>query len=334
MNASESTDALSGSLEEVGVVLKPLFRKTLQQTLENIEIIQKANLPTLLIYVIQDLVTMHLRSRGIDPITETVAEQIVRLKSNSDKSSKPEKEPVNRMSSIRICHGPPIHYIHHPPFIITGKLALDGPTVNQLIDAALMQAGLGVDSSGATASNVKDTDSGSKPSPTPPGNAAPKDDSLVIQDLGDVKRWNKRKIADVLTDLATLKEMDAKKQKPNKGNNNEKRKRNKKSLEWKISNKTRAIKGTEKLLTKVRHAGELEKKLQMEKGELGLVKQTLRDMGKNSEENKQGGLNKDKKQEQEQEQKSGEKQVERNQLVMGRLWGEPVQLMATGEWVT
>ena len=52
----ETLDSLSSSLDEIEILLGPLFQKSLAQTEEDLEPLQKAKLDVLLTYVIQDLV--------------------------------------------------------------------------------------------------------------------------------------------------------------------------------------------------------------------------------------------------------------------------------------
>jgi hypothetical protein len=52
----ETLDSLSSSLDEIEILLGPLFQKSLSQTEEKLEPLQKAKLDVLLTYVIQDLV--------------------------------------------------------------------------------------------------------------------------------------------------------------------------------------------------------------------------------------------------------------------------------------
>ena len=52
----ETLDSLSSSLDEIEILLGPLFQKSLPQTEEDLEPLQKAKLDVLLTYVIQDLV--------------------------------------------------------------------------------------------------------------------------------------------------------------------------------------------------------------------------------------------------------------------------------------
>jgi len=52
----ETLDLLSSSLDEIEILLGPLFQRSLAQTEESLEPLQRAKLDVLLTYVIQDLV--------------------------------------------------------------------------------------------------------------------------------------------------------------------------------------------------------------------------------------------------------------------------------------
>ncbi|KAF8323245.1 hypothetical protein DL93DRAFT_2070848 [Clavulina sp. PMI_390] len=88
-------DSLSSSLDDLEATLEPLLAQTLAQTEENLEPEQTAKLQVLLSYVIQDLVLVYLKTKGLDPQQHPVSEELRRVKSYFDKIKEAEN-PATR----------------------------------------------------------------------------------------------------------------------------------------------------------------------------------------------------------------------------------------------
>ena len=116
----ETLDSLSSSLDEIEILLGPLFQKSLAQTEDDLEPLQKAKLDVLLTYVIQDLVlsafemiepgvflrnpfsiAVFLKTKGLDPSKHPVSEELKRVKSYFDKI-KAAENPAARMCYLPI----------------------------------------------------------------------------------------------------------------------------------------------------------------------------------------------------------------------------------------
>ncbi|KAF9504962.1 hypothetical protein BS47DRAFT_597816 [Hydnum rufescens UP504] len=107
--------SFSASLDNLEEVLEPLIAKTLSQNTETLETIDKAKLQVLVAYVIQDLVLIYLKTRGLDPAKHAVTEELNRVKSYFEKISSAENPQ-------------------------TRGLALDKAAANRFIKAAINEA--------------------------------------------------------------------------------------------------------------------------------------------------------------------------------------------------
>ncbi|KAF9512777.1 hypothetical protein BS47DRAFT_1297226 [Hydnum rufescens UP504] len=90
MDPGVTLTSLSASLDNLEEVLEPLIAKTLSQNTETLKTIDKAKLQVLVAYVIQDLVLIYLKTRGLDPAKHAVTEELNRVKSYFEKISSAE----------------------------------------------------------------------------------------------------------------------------------------------------------------------------------------------------------------------------------------------------
>ncbi|OCB85576.1 C1D-domain-containing protein [Sanghuangporus baumii] len=92
--------ALSESLRELEEKLEPLFSKPLQDTLSSLDTLQQAKLQVLLPYLINDLIFIYLKTRGIDPKTHAVVSELERVKQYFEKIKDAEQSNQKRTTEI------------------------------------------------------------------------------------------------------------------------------------------------------------------------------------------------------------------------------------------
>ncbi|KAL5534035.1 hypothetical protein ACEPAG_495 [Sanghuangporus baumii] len=92
--------ALSESLRELEEKLEPLFSKPLPDTLSSLDTLQQAKLQVLLPYLINDLIFIYLKTRGIDPKTHTVVSELERVKQYFEKIKDAEQSNQKRTTEI------------------------------------------------------------------------------------------------------------------------------------------------------------------------------------------------------------------------------------------
>ncbi|KAF7337689.1 Nuclear nucleic acid-binding protein C1D [Mycena sanguinolenta] len=88
--------SLTASLDGLESSLAPLFAQTLPETTLALAPIEQAKLQTLLPYIVYDLVFIYLKSKGIDPKTHPVVEELTRVKKYFDKISAAENPETQR----------------------------------------------------------------------------------------------------------------------------------------------------------------------------------------------------------------------------------------------
>ncbi|KIJ39291.1 hypothetical protein M422DRAFT_230797 [Sphaerobolus stellatus SS14] len=76
----ESLSALEDSLDNLEEVLGPLFEKPLFDISSELDLLQKAKLQVLLPYVVNDLIFVYLKTRGINPKEHPVVAELDRIK--------------------------------------------------------------------------------------------------------------------------------------------------------------------------------------------------------------------------------------------------------------
>ncbi|KIL01059.1 hypothetical protein PAXRUDRAFT_29405 [Paxillus rubicundulus Ve08.2h10] len=91
---------LNKSLDELESQLEPLFSQSLPETLLGLEIIQQAKLQVIIPYVVYDLVFVYLKSRGIDPNTHPVINELERVRQYFDKIKDAEEFDQKRNFGI------------------------------------------------------------------------------------------------------------------------------------------------------------------------------------------------------------------------------------------
>ncbi|KAL5495051.1 hypothetical protein ACEPAI_513 [Sanghuangporus weigelae] len=92
--------ALSESLRELEEKLEPLFSKSLPDTLDSLDTLQQAKLQVLLPYLINDLIFIYLKTRGIDPKTHAVVSELERVKQYFEKIKDAEQSNQKRTTEI------------------------------------------------------------------------------------------------------------------------------------------------------------------------------------------------------------------------------------------
>ncbi|KAL5519177.1 hypothetical protein ACEPAH_860 [Sanghuangporus vaninii] len=92
--------ALSESLRELEEKLEPLFSKPLPDTLGSLDTLQQAKLQVLLPYLINDLIFIYLKTRGIDPKTHAVVSELERVKQYFEKIKNAERSNQQRTTEI------------------------------------------------------------------------------------------------------------------------------------------------------------------------------------------------------------------------------------------
>ncbi|KIJ22175.1 hypothetical protein PAXINDRAFT_152396 [Paxillus involutus ATCC 200175] len=91
---------LNKSLDELESQLEPLFSQSLPETLLGLETIQQAKLQVIIPYVVYDLVFVYLKSRGIDPKTHPVINELERIRQYFDKIKDAEESDQKRKFGI------------------------------------------------------------------------------------------------------------------------------------------------------------------------------------------------------------------------------------------
>ncbi|KAH8119982.1 C1D-domain-containing protein [Phellopilus nigrolimitatus] len=72
--------AVSASLDELEAKLDPLFSQPLQDTVASLDTLQQAKMQVVLPYLINDLIFIYLRTRGVDPKTHPVVAELDRVR--------------------------------------------------------------------------------------------------------------------------------------------------------------------------------------------------------------------------------------------------------------
>ncbi|TDL28159.1 C1D-domain-containing protein [Rickenella mellea] len=96
---SAKVDSLSASLDGLETALDPLVSQTLPETLLSLDNLQQAKLQTLLPYLINSLIFIYLKTRGMDPKTHEVVAELNRVKAYFEKIKEAE-DPAKRRSEI------------------------------------------------------------------------------------------------------------------------------------------------------------------------------------------------------------------------------------------
>ncbi|KIJ66399.1 hypothetical protein HYDPIDRAFT_26750 [Hydnomerulius pinastri MD-312] len=91
---------LNKSLDELESQLEPLLSQSLPETLLGLETIQQAKLQVVIPYVVYDLVFVYLKSRGIDPKTHPVVNELERIREYFDKIKNAEESDQKRKLGI------------------------------------------------------------------------------------------------------------------------------------------------------------------------------------------------------------------------------------------
>jgi len=73
-------NAVSSALDELEAKLEPLLAQPLSETLGSLDTLQQAKLNVLLPYLINDLIFIYLRCRGVDPKTHPVVAELERVR--------------------------------------------------------------------------------------------------------------------------------------------------------------------------------------------------------------------------------------------------------------
>ncbi|KAF9245692.1 Sas10/Utp3/C1D family-domain-containing protein [Melanogaster broomeanus] len=91
---------LNKSLDELESQLEPLFSQSLPETLLGLDTIQQAKLQVIIPYVVYDLVFVYLKSRGVDPKTHPVVNELERIRQYFDKIKDAEESDQKRKVGI------------------------------------------------------------------------------------------------------------------------------------------------------------------------------------------------------------------------------------------
>ncbi|KAI5124123.1 hypothetical protein M0805_000936 [Coniferiporia weirii] len=73
-------NTLSSSLDELEAKLEPLFSQPLAETTASLDVLQQAKIHVVLPYLINDLIFIYLRTRGVDPKTHPVVAELDRVR--------------------------------------------------------------------------------------------------------------------------------------------------------------------------------------------------------------------------------------------------------------
>ncbi|KAJ6520342.1 Sas10/Utp3/C1D family-domain-containing protein [Mycena sanguinolenta] len=98
--------SLTASLDGLESTLAPLFEQTLPETTLVLAPIEQAKLQTLLPYIVYDLVFIYLKSKGIDPKTHPVIEELTRVrkyfgKISSAENPETQRAPIDKAAATR-----------------------------------------------------------------------------------------------------------------------------------------------------------------------------------------------------------------------------------------
>ncbi|EJD03743.1 C1D-domain-containing protein [Fomitiporia mediterranea MF3/22] len=93
-------NALSHSLDELEKTLEPLLSKPLPDTLSSLDTLQQAKLQVVLPYLINDLVFIYLKTRGIDPKTHPVVAELDRVRQYFGKIKDAEESNKKRTTEV------------------------------------------------------------------------------------------------------------------------------------------------------------------------------------------------------------------------------------------
>ncbi|KAF9225346.1 C1D-domain-containing protein [Gyrodon lividus] len=91
---------LNKSLDELESQLEPLFSQSLPETLLGLETIHQAKLQVIIPYIVYDLVFVYLKSRGIDPRTHPIVNELERVRQYFDKIKNAEEFDQKRKLGI------------------------------------------------------------------------------------------------------------------------------------------------------------------------------------------------------------------------------------------
>ncbi|KAF8527675.1 Sas10/Utp3/C1D family-domain-containing protein [Gautieria morchelliformis] len=119
----DSLLSMERSLDSLEEALEPLLNTSLSQTLSELDLLQKAKLQVLLPYVVNDLVFIYLRTRGINPKTHPVVKELDRIKQYFDKIKKAEEPEEKRRFAVD--QGAATRFIKHT--IKESQASLDPP---------------------------------------------------------------------------------------------------------------------------------------------------------------------------------------------------------------
>ncbi|XP_006454182.1 hypothetical protein AGABI2DRAFT_54830, partial [Agaricus bisporus var. bisporus H97] len=88
--------SLNASLDELESLLEPLLTQSLPETLLNLDPVQQAKYQTVLPYVTYDLIFIYLKTKGLDPKTHGVVEELDRVRQYFQKIDQAENPPIRR----------------------------------------------------------------------------------------------------------------------------------------------------------------------------------------------------------------------------------------------
>lgn len=92
--------ALSNSLDELEEKLEPLFSKPLEETIGSLETLQQTKLQVLLPYLVNDLIFIYLKTKGIDPKTHPVVAELERVRQYFAKIKDAEEPEKSRTAVV------------------------------------------------------------------------------------------------------------------------------------------------------------------------------------------------------------------------------------------
>ncbi|KAF8575720.1 C1D-domain-containing protein [Ramaria rubella] len=90
--------SIENSLDNLEEVLAPLLDKSFSQTISKLDLLQQTKLQVLLPYVVNDLVFIYLKTKGINPKTHPVVGELDRVKQYFDKIKKAENPDKKRFA--------------------------------------------------------------------------------------------------------------------------------------------------------------------------------------------------------------------------------------------